>query len=315
MSENEMLQGWRGTVGIGIEDTEGTAVDADLWFDVVEDHCRTDVEYYEHEGLGQVVDGSLSREEQSAPAIPVKLDNRVGGVVLPRFDHLLYLIPLALGDALGGTEYTPGNTPKSFTVEANKAAEAETDAACEQYAGGKLGTLTLESEAGGPLKATWEGVARVRDWIAGTTVDYSAWATKPPMMHHGLTIQAGPDEVPTGAVYKLSIEIAANLSEASFANSLTRIAAEPGRLVVTGTLTVPFNDTTAPIKTKIEAGTRFDLRPQYAGSDDETFDLYLSCKAQGDPVQLNSAEGQQMEIRFRCYQTADTHAIRAVLGS
>ena len=303
------------TVGIGIEHIEGTPVAADLWFDITADGSSSETTLLETEGLGACVSGVMSREDQAAAAVPAKEDNRVGFSFQPRFNHLARILGLTLGGQRAGLTYEPGATPASFTQESDKVAEFSSGKSVEQYAGGKVTKLTIKSEANKALVMTIEGVGRTCTVIAGTAPDYSAWASKSPMMHHGLSIQAGPSEIPVGQVFDIEVEIATGVAEDHFANSLSRICAEPGPLTVTGTLTVPFNDETAPMRTKIKAGTRFDLRCRWAGDGAETFDLYLSLKALGDIPKITTRDGQKLPLKFKGFQSGGTHAIKGVLGS
>lgn len=309
------VSGMNTTLGIGLEEIEGTPVAADLWFDLSAETCREEVSLHETAGLGANVGGSMSREEQAAPAVPAKIDCRVGMSFEPRFTHLPRVLGLTLGGNCGGSDYVPSPTVRSFTVEVDKVAEEESGKRVAQFAGGKITKLSIKSEAGGSLQMTLDGVARTKTMIAGTAPNYSAWTAKPPMMHHGMTIVSGPAEIPVGQVYAFELEINTGVEEEHFANSLTRICAPAGRLTANGKITVPFNDDTAPIQAKIRNGTRFDLRTRWIGAGSESFDLLLSCKATGEAKQISDRESQKLEIAFKCVQSGATHAIEAILGS
>ena len=314
MSENP-VSGINASFGIGVESEEGVPVAADLFFSILSEDCGETVELHETEAISHHISGTPSVQEQAAPAVPAKIDNRVGMTCEPRFDHLPTLLGLIFGGNCGGSEYVPAASTSSFTVESGKVAEAESGKAVDQYAGSRVTKLTIKSETGNSLKITMEGVGRTVELIAGTTVDNSAWVSKAVMMHHGLTIAAGPGEIPTGQVYDIEVEIVREVDEDHFANSLTRIAAPPGRLLATGKVTVPFNNDTAPIRTKIRLGTAFTLQPRWVGSDDETFDLPMNCKATAEPKKITDRGDQKIEIAFRCYQDGATNAIEATLGS
>jgi hypothetical protein len=244
-----------------------------------------------------------------------QLDNQVGFTCEPRFDHLHRLLGLALGGELAGNTLTVGNAPKSFTLEVNKVAEIESGKSVQRYTGCKVTRLGIASEAGNSLKMTLEGVARAMTVVSGVTPVYTDWETKPPMMHHGLTVVSGPDEIPAGQIYNLSLDVVTGVEVDHFANALTRICAPPGALGVSGTLEVPWNNQTAPMWAKIVAATRFDLRFQWVGQGDETLDLLLSCKASGDLPQISGREAQKMPIAFTCFRSGETDSISAVLGS
>jgi len=314
MSDNP-VSGINASFGIGIESSEGDAVAADLFFSILSEDCGESVELHETEAISHHVSGTASVQEQAAPAVPAKVDNRVGMTCEPRFDHLPALLGLIFGGNCGGNDYVPAASTSSFTVESGKVAEAESGKAVDQYAGCRVTKLTIKSEANGSLKIAMEGVGRTVDLIAGTAVDNSAWTSKAVLMHHGLSIVSGPDEIPTGQVYDIEVEIVREIDEDHFANSLTRIAAPPGRLLATGKVTVPFNNDTAPIRTKIRLGTAFSLQPRWAGTGNEVFDLPMNCKATADPKKITDRGDQKLEISFRCYQSGATNSIEATLGS
>jgi hypothetical protein len=307
---SDPLAGVYSTLGIGVEATEGTGVDPDLWFDISAETCRSEVSLHESPSLGLGY-----RTPAASNAVVSKLDNQVGFTCEPRFAHLHRLLGLAFGGELAGNTLTVGNAPKSFSLEVDKVAEIEAGKSVQRYTGCKVTKLNIASAANDSLKMSLEGIARAMTVVAGVTPDYSAWETQPPMMHHGLTIVSGPSEIPGGQIYDLSLDIETGVETDHFANALTRIAAPGGRLDVSGTLTVPWHDDSAKLWAKIIAATRFDLRFQWVGQDDQTLDLLLSCKASGDIPQIGERTAQKMTIPFICYRSGETDSISAVLGS
>ena len=315
MGENDGVLGFNSGFGIGLETEEGTPVDADMWFEAESNSWVEKTELHESDAVAHFVSGVVSVEDDSASAVPVKHDVGGGVAVIPRFAHLPRLLGLMFGGTCSGLEYTPAATQTSFTVETDKGAEIESGKSVEQHAGNKVSKLTLSSEQNKPLKIAVEGIGRSMTMIAGTAPDWSAWSSDPPMMHDGLTLVSGPDEIPSGGIYDIEVEISRDNEDDHYCNSTTRVAIPTGRLHASGKLTVPYNNTTAPMKTKIKAGTRFGLRPQWVGQDDETLDLVMSCKATGEPKEISDAGAQKLEIAFKCVRTGATHAIEAVLGS
>lgn len=308
---------WEGSLGIGRQSAQGTAVAATLFFPISEDTCRRETTLHESGQVASWPGGSASREQQSTPAVVVKQDDRIGFKCEPRFAHLLLLLPWVLGADAGGSEYVPGTAEHWLTVESDKIAEGDDGKSVEQYSDGVVSSLTLESSENGSLVVTVEGVACAKTTIAGTAVDWSDWETKPPLMHHNLTISTDgrPAWLPPNMVYSLSLELSAGVEEEHFGNGLTRIAGPSGKFTGTGTLSIPWNDETVGVRAVLEAGTRFDLHAQYAGYGEETFELQLSCKPTGAPVQITSSEGLKCEVAFKCVQTSATHAVKAVFGS
>jgi len=305
------------SLGIGVQASKGTAVAPTIWFDFSEEENRTDVELHEPTGVATWVGGVPSRQRQAASAVVVKKDGRIGFKCEPRFDHLLYLLPLAFGAAMGGSEYVPGSQDDWITVEVDKVAANGSGHSVERYADGKITTLTIESDQNGVVTVTVAGVAGAKTVVTGTTPDWSAWLDKPPFIHSGLSfLVAGmPTWLPPNMAYSLKVEFNSGVEEDHFANNLTRIVAPPGEFTATGTLEIPWNDETQGVRDVMEDGERFDLHLQYAGYGDETFGLELSCKLKGDPVKVSGKDGLKAQLSFECYQSGSTNAVKAVFGS
>lgn len=302
-------------LAIAREHIEGVAeTTPEMYFDLSAEACKSETSLLESAALGAAISGAMSRQKQAVPAIPVKEDNKVDWTCEPRLYHLPYLLGLTFGGTCGGVSYSPKSVTNSFTVWVCKVAELEAGKTCERYAGCKIKKLTLSSEANGTLKAKIEGPARTCTVVSAPTPDYSAWNTKPPMIHSGLTLTVGPAEIPTTQIYSIEVELDTGVEEDHFANSLTRICAPNGVFTANGKVSVPWNDDTAPIRTKIKQATLFALTIRWSAGTD-TFDLALSCKATGDLPTISGPEGQKLEVSFECFQSGATDAAAATLGS